>query len=381
VTTDQVDDVYAYGNQVNYAYYMFRDTWGKEWDALDDSAKLLYMMDWACQQMNSHCTSVYANSVHDANFSRAVAANGGDPEYGARMKMAVTEEGGASSSMVARVMASSRISMRSLDVLEDMAQNKGKGICLTKNSFSAGTRVLMADGTTKPIDRVKVGDVVLATDPRTGKTSAQKVTDRLVNADTELVDLTVRTGGRATTVHTTKEHPFWDPERLKWTGAGDLEPGVVVAGSAATVGAAREFAGRQTMYNLTVANVHTYYVLAADSPILVHNAFGDPAHADECYCNWDDNVILRPAVEAAEDEADDFTKHALQRLDDRGVSKEDAEAVLSKEPFPYYHDGQWKSGYYDPKTKIFVAKTIDGSVNTVMENVGKQYIKNLQSAR
>ncbi|WP_243708330.1 hypothetical protein [Actinomadura sp. GC306] len=45
----------------------------------------------------------------------------------------------------------------------------------TMCSFVSGTAVLMADGTRKPIDKLKVGDNVLATDPDTGKTAPQTV--------------------------------------------------------------------------------------------------------------------------------------------------------------------------------------------------------------
>jgi lipoprotein-anchoring transpeptidase ErfK/SrfK len=44
------------------------------------------------------------------------------------------------------------------------------------NSFVPGTEVLMADGTTKPIEDVKTGDKVLATDPKTGRTKVETVT-------------------------------------------------------------------------------------------------------------------------------------------------------------------------------------------------------------
>jgi hypothetical protein len=44
------------------------------------------------------------------------------------------------------------------------------------HSFDPATPVLMADHTTKPIKDIKVGDMVLATDPATGKTTAQPVT-------------------------------------------------------------------------------------------------------------------------------------------------------------------------------------------------------------
>jgi Pretoxin HINT domain len=105
---------------------------------------------------------------------------------------------------------------------------------------------------------------VLATDPETGATRAEEVTALHVNTDTALVDLTVDTAdGQAVTVHTTEEHPFWSPQRQQWIDAGDLEPGEFLGAEksrgTATVEHARAFAGRQTMYNLTVADLHTYY--------------------------------------------------------------------------------------------------------------------------
>src|SRR5205807_4810627 len=44
-----------------------------------------------------------------------------------------------------------------------------RALSATCNSFTAGTRVVMADGTTKPIEKIKPGDQVLATpDQRPG---------------------------------------------------------------------------------------------------------------------------------------------------------------------------------------------------------------------
>ncbi|MFV2013776.1 MULTISPECIES: Hint domain-containing protein, partial [unclassified Micromonospora] len=48
--------------------------------------------------------------------------------------------------------------------------------CPLNNSFTPGTKVLTADGTTKPIEQVKPGDKVIATDPETGTTSIETVT-------------------------------------------------------------------------------------------------------------------------------------------------------------------------------------------------------------
>lgn len=117
--------------------------------------------------------------------------------------------------------------------------------------------------------------------------------------------------------------------------------------------------------------------MAGNTLVLVHDACGDATLADDCYCNWGEPVVPRPAAVAE----DNFTLHAMERLEGRGVSQEDAQAVLEGPAFSYYHDDQWKSGYSDPRSKVFVAKTIDGNVNTVMTNVDQAHINRLQRGR
>jgi hypothetical protein len=51
------------------------------------------------------------------------------------------------------------------------------------HSFVAGTAVLMADGSKKPINEVKVGDRVAATDPATGKAESREVVGTIVHSD------------------------------------------------------------------------------------------------------------------------------------------------------------------------------------------------------
>ena len=134
-------------------------------------------------------------------------------------------------------------------------------------------------------------------------------------------------------------------------------------------------------YNLTIDGLHTYYVEAGTTPVLVHNCGGwVDGHSVNCRCAWGEEPILSEptAEEAAVDEPDDFTRHAMQRLGQRGVSEADARAVLERDPFSYYHDDQWELGYYDPRSKVFIAKTIDGNINTVMTNVDRAYIERLQ---
>jgi large repetitive protein len=147
------------------------------------------------------------------------------------------------------------------------------------HSFAPDTRVLLADGNSKPIKDVAVNDRVIATDPNTGATTPEPVTDLHLNRDTDLTDVTVAaTVGTATaTLHTTQHHPFWDNTSGTWVEAKDIVPGHELRGpdgSDVRVVTVHNFAGSELMRDLTVANVHTYYVVAGTTPVLVHNCPG-----------------------------------------------------------------------------------------------------------
>ncbi|MFJ1709959.1 hypothetical protein, partial [Kitasatospora sp. NPDC088346] len=49
----------------------------------------------------------------------------------------------------------------------------------------------------------------------------------------------------------------------------------------------RDWAGLQSTYNLTIANAHTYYVLAGVTPLLVHNSGKVPE-----LCNIGSHLVL-----------------------------------------------------------------------------------------
>ncbi|WP_407566802.1 polymorphic toxin-type HINT domain-containing protein [Polymorphospora sp. A560] len=135
----------------------------------------------------------------------------------------------------------------------------------------------MADGTTRPIEDVNIGDEVLATDPETGITLAKPVTQLHRNTDHELTDLTVETeDGESSVLKTTQNHPFWDGDGGEWVDAAELkaETRLATIGSGntnPTVAAVANHLGAEEMRDLTVADTHTYYVIAGDAPVLVHN--------------------------------------------------------------------------------------------------------------
>ncbi|MEU7342471.1 polymorphic toxin-type HINT domain-containing protein [Streptomyces bacillaris] len=151
--------------------------------------------------------------------------------------------------------------------------------CRPGNSFAPGTEVALADGTTKPIEDVEIGDEVLATDPKTGETRAEKVTAEIRGDGTKnLVKVTIDTDGDRGTdtaeITATDGHPFWVPELGRWIDATDLAPGQWLRTSAGThvqITAIKRWTETATVHNLTVADLHTYYVLAGATPVLVHN--------------------------------------------------------------------------------------------------------------
>ncbi|WP_051854447.1 polymorphic toxin-type HINT domain-containing protein [Streptomyces sp. NRRL B-1347] len=161
------------------------------------------------------------------------------------------------------------------DKLEDAAE---KSSCVS-NSFTPATRVLMADGSTKAIRDVDVGDKVLATDPKTGKTKVETVTAEIKGKGAKrLVKITIDTDGKKGTktasVTATDGHPFWVPELGEWIDATNLSSGQWLRTSAGThvqITAVARWTQSATVHNLTVADLHTYYVVAGARPVLVHN--------------------------------------------------------------------------------------------------------------
>ncbi|MEV4625212.1 ricin-type beta-trefoil lectin domain protein [Micromonospora sp. NPDC049523] len=151
------------------------------------------------------------------------------------------------------------------------------------NSFLPGTAVLMADGSTKPIEDVDIGDEVVATDPETGETRAKQVTDTIIGSGGKdlvvvSIDIDGDRGRAVARITATDEHPFWDDQASEWVNAEDLRPDDVLLtpqGERVRVQTVVSYHAIATVYNLTVADIHTYYVAAGDTQVLVHNA-------DEC---------------------------------------------------------------------------------------------------
>ncbi|MFD8499202.1 polymorphic toxin-type HINT domain-containing protein [Amycolatopsis sp. NPDC059657] len=148
-------------------------------------------------------------------------------------------------------------------------------LCTPGNSFTGDTKVLLADGGAKAIKDVQAGDLVLAADPRQGQVSAERVTQQIVGEGPKhLVAVGVSTPAGPAVVEATGNHPFWVEDIRAWVNAKDLKVGQKLrADTNARPVVTSVNAHNETLrvFNLTVERLHTFYVLAGDVPVLVHN--------------------------------------------------------------------------------------------------------------
>ncbi|WP_345074806.1 LamG-like jellyroll fold domain-containing protein [Phytohabitans flavus] len=187
---------------------------------------------------------------------------------------------------------------------QSAARAAGGSCPIRGNSFAPGTPVLTADGDAKPIENVRVGELVLATDPTTGKTEAQPVTATIRGTgEKHLVEITIDVDGshgdRTATIVATDGHPIWqdhdgNPHTPggRWIDAVELRQGQwlkTADGRLVRVAGTHTQTQHATVYNLTVDTLHTYYVVAGDQSVLVHNCGGTAStngrpHSTKCTC-------------------------------------------------------------------------------------------------
>lgn len=140
--------------------------------------------------------------------------------------------------------------------------------------FPAGTPIRTPDGD-RPIESLRPGDLVLSRDEHSdgsGEVVAKRVEEVFVREGRQVE---VRVGGRQ--IITTPEHPFF-VRGDGWIPAGQLQPGDQLStldGEWLPVESIRDLDTHGTVYNLRVAEYHTYFVgrEAWGFAVWVHNGY------------------------------------------------------------------------------------------------------------
>lgn len=157
--------------------------------------------------------------------------------------------------------------------------------------FPAGTPVLMADGTTRPIEDVAVGDHVACTDPDTGQPTTSTVTRTFTHEHTPTIRIRTSNGD----LETTPAHPLYVHGK-GFTPAGHIQSGDRLRdnhGHPVTVHTVTATGQAPTVHNIEVNNTHTYHTTTTTGThILAHNGcttdFAEPVLAEQYVprSNW-----------------------------------------------------------------------------------------------
>ncbi len=225
-----------------------------------------------------------------------------------------------------------------------------QAMSLPQTCFTGDTLVATEDGQVR-IDEIEVGDKVWAYDIYTGETELKEVLTVFIHDQTEILHLHTTVGD----IDTTTNHPFYVLDK-GWVAAGDLNEGdevYLIDGTTAFVtGAEIEKLDEPIkVYNLEVADIHTYFV--GDTSILVHNQY-DPNRPvpdpTDNHSTQTGRVGSLPAKNGPSNGSIDLFDESGNLLQ-RRLYDESGNAILDIDfmhgngdgthDFPHFHDWDW----------------------------------------
>ncbi|MEZ4868012.1 MAG: polymorphic toxin-type HINT domain-containing protein [Caldilineaceae bacterium] len=214
-------------------------------------------------QYRTTLAMAYASFVKNTSLNTVLTSQGANPLWA---MLSQARDGGNAALLFDTAMAAAAPLGAYDEFLSD-------GPC----SFSAETPVTTSDGST-PIATIEVGDQVLAYDEGLQQTGYYTVTAVMAHEDPLVVWVTIN----GETLSITPDHPFYAMASAPWLALGETmgrwqAAGYLVVGDhirrangqTGVVQAVQVVQEPQMMYNLTVAEVHTFFV--GEQGWLVHN--------------------------------------------------------------------------------------------------------------
>jgi hypothetical protein len=216
----------------------------------------------------------------------------------------------------------------------------GKALSKVKFCFVAGTAVLLADGTSKAIERIQVGDVVRSYNQQIGKFENKRVTQTFVNETDEICRISLSNGE---IISATPEHPFY--VNKQWIEAQDLRAGdifLTVNGEKVVVEKIQHeiLETPIAVYNFEVDGNHNYFVaenISAGSGefVLVHNACKaiGKSHGSAGHRQTIDSMVTK--LEKAPNVTEIYVNKSLKTAGLKGTQRPDIIVRLKNGTYKY----------------------------------------------
>jgi len=131
----------------------------------------------------------------------------------------------------------------------------------------------------------------------------------------------------------------------------------------------RNFVDPQVTYNLTVASLHTYYVEAGNTPVLVHN--------EEEGCSDNALEVARHALARSQDGSADSVDHIIPGVDATvSAYASYADSVMDRTGVEFgYRASSDSMAYWDSKKGVIIIISTDGSSTMFIPRGGYSYFK------
>lgn len=252
---------------------------------------------------------------------------------------------------------------------------KGGGLALKAAAkcgcFEAGTPVLTPEGL-RPIESLKVGDLVIAMNEETGERGAKAITAVLRPEPKPAFSVTLQSsapGGTSATetFGVTSDHP-WRSASNMWINTVDLrvhDKILTANGGTVEVIAVRETGRIAATYNLEVGDYHTYFV--GRDEIWVHNACSKLLTASLARAG-----IVKQAGEHAHHIVagkKDLADPARKVLDKFGIGIDDA---VNGIPLPgNYHARLHTTEYFNAVNAALEKATSRSEAEAALQSIGK----------
>ncbi|KAA3641815.1 MAG: hypothetical protein DWP92_00550, partial [Armatimonadetes bacterium] len=227
-----------------------------------------------------------------------------------------------------------------LGFTDDAAKKQG-------SCFPSGTEVSTSDGT-RPIEEVKVGDVVSGFDLETGKVVQRQVTRAYEGFTYVWVDIHF---GQET-VTATRKHRFWVVSSQEWIAALNLKPGMYLrteSGNIAVIERVglRELEVPEATFNLEVLDVHNFFV--GRSEVLVHNGDVDEKAAGTSRAARREAMRRQDIPTSQQPSGQSKTQSGRQyRYDTPAPGGGSRTKVVTQHPVDPNHGPHWESGVEKP---------------------------------